>query len=73
MTGAPLGTGTLRRDPATAQTYRGDLTIAGFPYALRATVECDDAGRYFALTVTARLVPAHLRLPDRIEGDDAAG
>ena len=57
MTGPELGRGELRRDPAQAQVYRGTIIIAGFPYVLHATVEADDRGRYFALTVRAAPIP----------------
>ena len=57
MTGPAIGRGELRRDPAQVQVYRGTVTIAGFPYSLRATVEADDRGRYFALTAYAAPMP----------------
>ncbi len=67
---AAIGHGTLRRDTATPQAYAGRAVIAGFPYLLSATVECDADGRYLALRFAVAPGPQGLRIPPR--DDEAA-
>lgn len=62
MSGAIVGQGVLRRDAGAPQAYRGEATIAGFPYTISATVEADAEGRYFALRFRVAPIPPHLRI-----------
>ena len=43
------GEGKLRR--GAGDEYLGEIDVVGFPYHLRARVECDAQGRFFALRV----------------------